>query len=135
MMTNEKASGTLEGIGQQDHSATSEYRIFGPPGTGKTTSLTRQIRHAVERYGPDSILVTSFSRAAAAELAGRDLPISSDRIGTLHSHCYHALDAPEIAESNVGEWNRQYPHLAITPEKEAAPARWRGDSGRRVRIK
>ena len=63
---NERASGTLESIGHQDHSLTSEYRIFGPPGTGKTTNLARQIRRAVERFGPDSVLVTSFSRAAAA---------------------------------------------------------------------
>ena len=116
-MQNECATGTLQGIGSRDHSVTSEYRIFGPPGCGKTTNLTRQIRRAVERFGPDSVLVTSFSRAAAAELAGRDLPISPDRIGTLHSHCYRALGAPTIAESNVDEWNRQYPQLQITPSK------------------
>src|SRR5579885_1884867 len=72
---------------QPSADATREFRIFGPPGTGKTTSLTRQIRRAVDRYGRDSVLVTSFSRAAAAELAGRDLPLSPDRVGTLHSHC------------------------------------------------
>jgi len=115
---NERAAGTLEGIGHQDHSLTSEYRIFGPPGTGKTTSLTRQIRRAVERFGPDSVLVTSFSRAAAAELAGRDLPVDPDRVGTLHSHCYHALGAPQIAEANVDEWNKDNPHLQITPVKK-----------------
>jgi DNA helicase-2/ATP-dependent DNA helicase PcrA len=116
-MQSECATGTLQGIGSRDHSVTSEYRIFGPPGCGKTTNLTRQIRRAVERFGPDSVLVTSFSRAAAAELAGRDLPISPDRIGTLHSHCYRALGAPTIAESNVDEWNRQYPQLQITPSR------------------
>jgi DNA helicase-2/ATP-dependent DNA helicase PcrA len=72
----------------------------------------------VNRYGPDSILVTSFSRAAAAELTGRDLPVASDRVGTLHSHCWHALRGPEIAEANVDEWNRDNPHLAITPVKK-----------------
>jgi DNA helicase-2/ATP-dependent DNA helicase PcrA len=64
------------------------------------------------------VLVTSFSRTAAAELAGRDLPINPDRIGTLHSHCYRTLGAPEIAEANVDEWNRENPHLTITPVKK-----------------
>ena len=108
----------LSAIGQRDHSITGEYRIFGPPGTGKTTNITRQIRRAVERFGKDSVLVTSFSRAAAAELAGQDLPVSSDRVGTLHSHCWHALGRPEIAEVHVEEWNRENPHLRITPVKK-----------------
>ncbi|MCC6390477.1 MAG: ATP-dependent helicase [Bryobacterales bacterium] len=112
------ATGTLQDIGQLDHSVTSEYRIFGPPGTGKTTNLTRQIRRAVERFGQDSVLVTSFSRTAAAELAGRDLPLSPDRIGTLHSHCFHALGCPQIAECNVDDWNKDNPHLQITPKKK-----------------
>ncbi len=92
--------------------------MFGPPGTGKTTNLTRQIRRAVDRFGPDSVLITSFSRAAAAELAGRDLPVEPDRVGTLHSHCYHALGGPQIAEANVDAWNKDNPHLHITPVKQ-----------------
>jgi len=112
------ATGTLQDIGELDHSVTSEYRIFGPPGTGKTTNLTRQIRRAAERFGQDSVLVTSFSRTAAAELAGRDLPLSPDRIGTLHSHCFHALGCPQIAECHVDEWNKENPHLQITPKKK-----------------
>jgi hypothetical protein len=116
--TEQRATGSLEEIGGRDHAVTSEYRLFGPPGTGKTTNLTRQIRRAVERYGPDAVLVTSFSRAAAAELAGRDLPVSSDRVGTLHSHCWHALGGPEIAEAHVEEWNRDNPYLAITQQKQ-----------------
>ena len=113
----QRATGTLDEIGRRDHEVTSEYRIFGPPGTGKTTNLTRQIRRAVDRYGAESILVTSFSRGAAAELAGRDLPIAPDRVGTLHSHCWHALNGPEIAEANVDDWNKRYPSFAITPQK------------------
>ena len=74
----------------------------------------------MERYGPNAILVTSYSRAAAHELAGRDLPVDPDRVGTLHSHCFHALGGPEIAEANVEEWNRENPHLAITPVKRHA---------------
>jgi DNA helicase II / ATP-dependent DNA helicase PcrA len=94
-----------------------EYRIFGPPGTGKTTYLARQIERAVERVGPDAVLITSFSKAAAVELAGRDLPVAPERVGTLHSHCYRALGAPQLAEANVGEWNKTHPHWAMTPQK------------------
>jgi DNA helicase-2/ATP-dependent DNA helicase PcrA len=51
-------------------------------------------------------------------LAGRDLPISPERVGTLHSHCWHALNGPEIAEANVDEWNRDHPDITITPQKK-----------------
>jgi DNA helicase II / ATP-dependent DNA helicase PcrA len=112
---NEQVAERLESIGVRDHSITAEYRIFGPPGTGKTTNLTRQIRRAVDRFGDDSVLVTSFSKATAVELAGRDTPMDLDRIGTLHSHCFHALGKPAIAEVNVEEWNCQHPRLRITP--------------------
>lgn len=105
----------LDGIGARDHSSSAEYRIFGPPGTGKTTNVTRQIQRAVDRFGDNSVLVTSFSRATAAELTGRDTPIDLDRIGTLHSHCFHALGKPAIAEVHVEDWNRQHPRLKITP--------------------
>ena len=105
----------LDAIGTLDHSTSAEYRIFGPPGTGKTTSLIGQIRRGVERFGHDSVLVTSFSRAAATELAERVLPFNRERIGTLHSHCFRALGMPRIAEVQVDEWNRENPHLKITP--------------------
>jgi DNA helicase-2/ATP-dependent DNA helicase PcrA len=107
----------LGAIGERDHSITSEYRIFGPPGTGKTTNLSRQILRAVERFGDGSVLVTSFSRAAAAELAGYEFPIRPGSVGTLHSHCWHGLGRPEIAEAHVEEWNQQNPYLRITPVK------------------
>ena len=48
-------------------------------------------------------------------MAGRDLPVSPDRVGTLHSHCWGALGGPKIAEANVSEWNRDNPHLRLTP--------------------
>jgi superfamily I DNA/RNA helicase len=68
----------------------------------------------VDKFGAQNILVTSFSRAAAAELAGRDLPIEGNQIGTLHSICWHALNGPEIAEANVEDWNKTYPALALS---------------------
>lgn len=93
-----------------------EVRVFGPPGTGKTTFLASQVRSAVEKHGSDSVIVTSFTRAAAAEIAGRDLPIEPAQVGTLHAHCYRALSRPVIAETKLKEWNQEYPALALGGE-------------------
>ena len=71
---------------------TAKYRIFGPPGIGKTTRLTRQIRSFVKRFGQDSVLVASFSRAAAAELAGR-ISQSRPRCSTSLALLAHTLSA------------------------------------------
>ncbi len=114
-MHSEEAMSGLTKIGRADHSRTSEYVIFGPPGTGKTTALADLIRRAVEEHGPDRILVTSFSRSAAAELAGRYLPLGSRQIGTLHSYCWRALGRPLIAEAHVADWNRCNLQSKLTP--------------------
>lgn len=91
-----------------------EARIWGPPGCGKTTYLSRQIGNAVAKYGKDRVLVTSFTRAAAAELAGRDLPLPERAVGTLHSHCYRALRFPEIAEAHIETWNKRHPGYRLS---------------------
>jgi len=82
-----------------------KYVIWGPPGTGKTTTLARQVESlVVDRNIPD-VLLCSLTRTAAQELAARNLPIPPWRVGTLHSHAYHALDRPVIAESKIAEFN------------------------------
>jgi superfamily I DNA/RNA helicase len=114
-MLSDRATGTLDGVGQMNHAVTSEYRILGPPGTGKTTSTGALARRAATKYGTKAVLVTSFSRAAAAELANCDLTIAPDQLGTLHSICVHALGRPQIAEAHVQDWNRSHPRWALTP--------------------
>lgn len=93
--------------------------VVGPPGTGKTTYVSRQIAEDVGRG--KAVLVASLTKAAARELAGRELPIDPKRVGTLHSHAYHAVGADEIAEKRAKQWNewceeRGYPrdwHLSV----------------------
>jgi len=84
-----------------------EYRVYGPPGCGKTTWIKNQIERAVKIYEPEDIIVTSFTKAAAVEVAGRDLPIPDENIGTLHALCYRALGRPTIAETRISEWNER----------------------------
>ena len=37
-----------------------EFRVFGPPGTGKTTWLVKQVRRAAEKYGGEKVLCLSL---------------------------------------------------------------------------
>jgi hypothetical protein len=92
-----------------------ETRVWGPPGCGKTSYLSRQTAHAAEKFGRGAVLVRSLTTAAAYELAGRGLPIEEDHLGTLHSLCYRILGRPRIAETQIKEWNRLNPGLRLSP--------------------
>lgn len=87
------------------------YVIIGPPGTGKTTYLaqkTKDFAAWAAKWCPEKrrpILLCSLTRAAAAEIAGRDLPIPRECIGTLHSHAYRSLGGGLIAESQISDFN------------------------------
>lgn len=93
-----------------------EIHIIGPPGTGKTTYLAKQIEGAAEKYDPSLVLVCSFTRAAVSELNRRQLPIPEANVGTLHSLAYRALDHPEICETGKGlkEFSEAHPRYALT---------------------
>jgi DNA helicase-2/ATP-dependent DNA helicase PcrA len=99
---------------------TNIIKIWGCPGGGKTTSLAKHIKEAVRSVGEDRVIVTSFSKAAAQELVGRDLPINKNHVGTLHSMCYRAAGSPELAEPHVEEFNREFPAYRLPVQKESA---------------
>lgn len=85
-----------------------EHRAVGPPGCGKTSWLSRQANRAADRVGSgEAVVIASLTRAAAREVAGRKTVIPTDNIGTLHAHCYRALDRPALAETPEGfkAWN------------------------------
>ena len=92
-----------------------EFRVIGPPGCGKTTWLGQEAEKVLNRG--ESVLVGSFTRAAAAEIAAHRVPVPTDQVGTLHSFCFRVLDKPEIAldKKVLKHWNERYPFYAITP--------------------
>ena len=94
-----------------------EYRVFGPPGTGKTTFLGKQIEKFIrfDDYIGEEIYVCSFTKAAAQAAAQginelpdgeKDLIIPERNIGTLHSFCFRLLNTPIIAESKTKEYDQ-----------------------------
>lgn len=86
-----------------------EWRVFGPPGTGKTYWIGKQVEAALAKYRDDQILITSYTRGAAVEAAGR-IALPDPNIGTIHSICYNAIGRGEIAENHISEWNDpEYP--------------------------
>ena len=97
--------------------------VIGPPGTGKTTYLKRQVEAACEKYDPEQIYVCSFSRAAVRELVSRDLPIPKENCGTIHALGYHALDMPELVENRKGfaEFAEMFPGFAAVMARSSPP--------------
>jgi DNA helicase-2/ATP-dependent DNA helicase PcrA len=82
-------------------------RRWGPPGTGKSTSLKKTIGELVAQYGPDSVAVTSFTVTAAKSIAAMDLPLPDRQVGTLHSLAFRALGHPDVAldPKVIKDWN------------------------------
>jgi DNA helicase-2/ATP-dependent DNA helicase PcrA len=95
-----------------------EQRVIGPPGCGKTTWLSRQVKRAVDN--DQGVLVASLTRAAAAEAAGRNLPIPARHVGTLHAHCYQALGRPSLTidKKNILDWNDRYPAWTLSSSSD-----------------
>jgi superfamily I DNA/RNA helicase len=60
------------------------------------------------------VLLCSLTRTAAAEIAGRDLPLPRECIGTLHSHAYRSIGCPRVAETLVDDFNRLHPAYRLS---------------------
>lgn len=95
--------------------------LVGPPGTGKTTDLARQVARAVEKYEPNEIAACSFTRAAAQELRGRDTAIPPNQIGTLHAFAYRRLGFPDLVETaaHVVEFNESNPAFRLSARRDS----------------
>jgi superfamily I DNA/RNA helicase len=103
------------------------YLVWGPPGTGKTTRLAATVRRIVEKNidvggfkkHEHPVLLSSLTRTAAAELAGRELPVHPQAVGTLHSHAFRSLELGKdkvAAGKIIKEFNDKHPDLAISAD-------------------
>lgn len=66
--------------------------VIGPPGTGKTTNLSREVQQAIDNgVDPQGIYMMSFTKAAAQEIAAKVDAGALGRVSTLHSLCFNLL--------------------------------------------
>lgn len=87
-----------------------EFRLHGPPGTGKTRALSdRWVPAAAEKFGARNVVICSLTRTAAAEIGSRGLPIPPENVGTLHALAYRSLGRPTVAEGEIADWNEKHP--------------------------
>lgn len=98
-------------------------KVIGPPGTGKTTYLLRQIQRAAKKFYVDRIGAVSFTKAAVEEMASRVTDTAGvDRklaknIRTVHSLCFELLNmsTDRVAEKLVPDFNKRFPQFAFRP--------------------
>ncbi|GGL41685.1 ATPase AAA [Halarchaeum grantii] len=76
--------------------------IHGPPGTGKTRTLTAYVRHAVSRG--ESVLVTAHSNQAVDNLLVGDSSLGTPEDGTLHAMAQD--DDVDLSIARVGNNSR-----------------------------
>lgn len=108
---------TLKGVRE----AMRILQLFGPPGTGKTTSLAESVRKAVNlRQDRNAVLVASLTNAAAKEIAGRDIPVNPSLVGTLHALCYRQMGCPPliIKPKFIEEWNSRHYNMTLSLDKK-----------------
>jgi DNA helicase-2/ATP-dependent DNA helicase PcrA len=106
-------------------------RLFGGPGSGKTTALLDRVEDILERDGVaiDDVLVVSYTRAAAAEVRERlaeRLDVSprslKGNVCTMHAKAYELLDlsrADVVGEDEKEDFCEDY---GIDYEDEYASA-------------
>ncbi len=94
--------------------AAGTMQVLAGPGSGKTFVLTNRIRYLIEhhRVDPVSILVITFTKAAATEMKQRFYKLTGGccppvQFGTFHAIFYHIL-----------RQNRQYREFSLITETE-----------------
>ena len=79
-----------------------DFKIFGPPGTGKTTRILKYLKEYLDYgFAPEHLLLIGFARTTAEVLKNRcrkELGFTDDQveaIRTIHSLCLNEFPAPK----------------------------------------
>lgn len=102
-------------------------KIWGAPGTGKTTTLLKEIKEEAALKGIENLTITTFRRDAADEikfkisvLTGAD-EREMQNVNTIHGICYGLLGRPEVVtKDDLKIFGKKYgyetPGEAVDPE-------------------
>ena len=91
------------------------YKFVGPPGVGKTTTLAGSASLNSGKYGAESVVCCSLTRAAAAVLAER-VAVPEKNIGTLHALAFRALGLAKdsLTAGKEKDFNQHNPSWALS---------------------
>jgi hypothetical protein len=70
------------------------------------------VGHAVEKFGSAAVLVASYSKAAAVEIAAKCPTIEPSHVGTLHAMGYRAIGKPKL----VDDKGREFAHIGYSSD-------------------
>jgi superfamily I DNA/RNA helicase len=101
---------------------TQRTTLFGPPGSGKTTTLTKWAQQAAAKHGGENVMVCSLTKTAAIEIQSRNTMVPKENVGTLHAHAYRSVTAEYegrykvITDKDRDEFNVGLPPLHQLPK-------------------
>lgn len=73
------------------------------------------VRATARERRSSRLVVGSFTKAAATEIAGRGLPVDRQNVGTLHALAYRAIERPTVVGNDeLADWNKNHPGLALS---------------------